>query len=474
MSLLIISYQVIPSSAFADSFEKLVMPGKVISGHAKYENDCNKCHEVLNKGNQNTLCLDCHEKVKKDINTSRGYHGHFKAASVKECKSCHIEHKGRKADIVKIDKRIFQHQYTDFPLKGAHKRVDCNQCHKPDEKYREAESQCYQCHKKNPHKERLGKKCTQCHNQSQWTELSFKHDKTKFPLKDKHKDVSCISCHINNKYKDTPKKCFSCHSVDDVHGGKNGKKCSKCHNVSGWKKLQFDHDKETKFKLRGRHKTIKCKSCHPKDPYKVKIKSNCISCHKPDDKHNGSYGKKCQTCHGVKKWKIIGFDHNKSTKFKLKGRHKKTMCVSCHKVDIYENKTPTKCISCHKLDDVHKGKSEQNCGLCHNTESWVGKVSFDHDLSDFPLIGLHAITSCDDCHLSNQYKSAPSKCNECHKEEDVHKGKFGPICERCHTPNSWKLWHFDHSRDTEFKLDGKHEEIHCYQCHSTAHKDGIN
>ena len=42
------------------------MPGKVIAGHAKYENNCNECHDVANKSKQNELCLDCHKLVNKD------------------------------------------------------------------------------------------------------------------------------------------------------------------------------------------------------------------------------------------------------------------------------------------------------------------------------------------------------------------------------------------------------------------------
>ncbi|MCW9013616.1 MAG: cytochrome C [Gammaproteobacteria bacterium] len=459
--------------ALADSLEKLIMPGKVIQGHAKYENDCNKCHEILNKDSQNSLCLDCHKDVNKDIESSKGFHGLFKSAGGKPCKSCHIEHKGRDADIVKLDKRIFQHQFTDFPLKGAHKRIECSQCHKPDKKHRETSSLCYQCHEDNPHKERLGKKCSQCHNQSQWTAIDFDHDKTKFSLKGKHTKLACNSCHLNNKYKDTPKDCFSCHSVDDVHGGKNGNKCSKCHNVAGWKKLQFDHDKDTKFKLLGRHKSVDCRSCHPKDPYRVKVKQTCISCHQADDRHNARYGDKCQTCHGFDKWKKLHFNHDKSTKFKLTGKHKQASCSACHKGFIYKQKTPVKCVSCHQLDDVHKGKSDQKCELCHDAKDWASKVMFDHDLSRFPLNGLHAITACDDCHLSKMYKATSIQCNKCHQDEDEHKGRFGPACENCHTPNGWNLWVFDHARDTDFTLDGAHKELHCYQCHQQGAEHGI-
>jgi len=449
----------------ADTFEKLIMPGKVIQGHSKYENNCNKCHDTSDKDKQTVLCLDCHDLVDKDIKKKQGFHGRDKSARSKNCKSCHVEHVGRGADIVKLDERIFPHNYTDFKLKGAHKKIRCNSCHKKDKKHREAPKQCYTCHKKNPHKEKLGKECSKCHNEQSWLDISFDHKKTKFKLTGGHKKISCNSCHINNKYKDTPKTCVSCHSVDDVHGGKNGNQCSKCHGTDSWKKSLFDHDRKTKFKLKGRHKKITCNACHVKNPYKVKIKKTCVSCHKEDDEHYGKYGDKCQNCHGVSKWKDIHFLHDKDTKYKLTGRHKKAKCVACHKGYMYKDKTSTQCLSCHKLDDAHKGQINKNCSQCHNTKDWHSKVIFEHDLSGFPLSGLHAITACDDCHATKSYKDAPKKCHKCHVKEDVHKGRLGNKCEDCHTPNDWRLWRFDHDKDTGFKLNGAHKDIHCYECH---------
>ena len=166
--------------AYADVFEKLLMPGSVIQGHAKYEQECSKCHEKLSNVTQNQLCRDCHEKIDSDINEKKGFHGKYKPASKNTCKSCHIEHVGRDADIVKLDANIFPHKFTDFPLKGAHKLLQCKQCHELDKKHREASGKCYQCHEDNPHNGRLGKKCTQCHNEESWQELGFDHDKTDF------------------------------------------------------------------------------------------------------------------------------------------------------------------------------------------------------------------------------------------------------------------------------------------------------
>ena len=458
----------------ADSFESLIMPGPVIEGHKKYEEDCKQCHNIFNKKEQNSLCLKCHKDINKDIENDMGYHGKYSLVKKVDCKTCHIEHKGRTTDIVKLDSKTFQHQYTDFKLKHSHTKVQCSDCHLKNKKYREASQQCYSCHKKNDiHKKKLGKKCENCHNEKNWSSISFDHSKTDFSLTGKHKKITCNSCHINNKYSKTPKKCNTCHQIDDVHRGKNGKQCNKCHNTRGWKSLKFDHDKDTDFKLTGRHKKQTCKSCHAKNPYKVKIKSTCISCHLSDDKHNDLFGSKCDDCHRTKSWDSIKFNHKRDTKYALKGKHKKINCISCHLKKVDDDKLSKKCKSCHAFDDVHKNKGKTDCKQCHSTGNWYDNIKFDHDLTNFPLLGLHAVTACNDCHIDHQYQKTQSSCISCHIKNDTHKKKLGLECQLCHSPNDWKVWQFNHDNQTNFKIDGAHKKMHCHRCHQQPASDGI-
>ncbi len=44
-----------PTLAAASSLETLIMPGKVINGHAKWETACEKCHEPFRKTMQNSI-----------------------------------------------------------------------------------------------------------------------------------------------------------------------------------------------------------------------------------------------------------------------------------------------------------------------------------------------------------------------------------------------------------------------------------
>ncbi|MDH5180593.1 MAG: hypothetical protein OEZ39_10625 [Gammaproteobacteria bacterium] len=461
---------------FAVSIESLVMPGKVIEGHKKYEDECSNCHSVLGKETQNMLCRKCHKEVSADIRNKRGYHGRI--FSKQECKDCHTEHKGRKEDIVKLNPNTFNHNDTDFTLKGKHAVTECGTCHKKHKKYREAESRCESCHKKdNPHRggfSRLKDKqqqCQTCHTSRDWKEIVYDHDKTKFKLTGKHRDTSCTDCHPKNKYVDTTARCYACHKADDVHKNKKRQDCAKCHKPTGWGKMKFDHDKKTEFPLKGRHREVRCDDCHKQDPYRVKIKKACYNCHKNDDRHKGVFGDKCDKCHQSTKWNKGKYNHDRETKFPLRGKHSKARCEDCHTVNAYKEKTSKNCRDCHRKDDVHKGQQGKQCRRCHNEYGWAKKVVFDHDLTKFPLVGLHSALSCEECHLSSRYKDTDKNCNACHKNDDIHKQKLGADCRICHNPNGWRVWRFDHNRQTRFKIDGKHKKLHCHDCHNRPIRD---
>jgi hypothetical protein len=86
-------------------------------------------------------------------------------------------------------------------------------------------------------------------------------------------------------------------------------------------------------------------------------------------------------------------------------------------------------------------------------------------LTVFPLLGLHAVTSCESCHLEQGFSRTETSCQACHATEDVHKESLGTDCGRCHNPNGWGLWRFDHDADTKFALQGKHAGLECAGCH---------
>ncbi|MFQ5509080.1 MAG: cytochrome C [Leptospirillia bacterium] len=463
------------SAAPAASIESLVMPGQVIEGHAEYEEDCSSCHRRFSKGSQRDLCLDCHEEVAADVKAKEGFHGRRARVAEAECRDCHPDHLGRDADVIQLDPETFEHADTDFALEGAHRKARCERCHKPDVAFREAPSACFSCHEEDDiHEGRLGEKCGTCHDESRWAATTaFDHDKTDFPLKGAHKEVTCAFCHPNERYKDIPDRCISCHRLNDEHGGRYGDKCEDCHTPEEWEKTVFDHDKDTDYPLVGHHADVACDVCHT-GKLSDELETTCITCHKSDDTHKGKYGKECETCHVPKDWDKVDFDHDKDTDFILKGRHIKTECNACHKGDLYgEALKDATCHSCHRKDDVHRGEQGKQCDRCHNETGWAADVVFDHDLTRFPLIGLHATVPCEACHVSRPFSKTERVCGKCHEADDVHKRRLGPVCGDCHNPNAWTLWTFDHDTQTDFILDGAHEGLDCHACHRKPTKKRV-
>jgi len=258
-----------------------------------------------------------------------------------------------------------------------------------------------------------------------------------------------------------------------VHHGINGPKCADCHNESKWKKSVFDHDKDTDFRLRGKHADAPCEACHKEKIKDKKTPTTCIGCHRDDDAHHGRYGKKCQTCHRETRWKKNRFNHNRDTHFELLGKHRKLTCNACHHGKLYKEKLPVTCFGCHRLDDVHNGQEGKRCQRCHQNSGWGDNIIFDHDLTRFPLLGLHATVPCEECHLSSTFKDAKLECYECHRSDDTHKSTLGTQCQDCHNPNSWAVWIFDHDEQTDFKLLGAHENLHCSDCHKRPIKGSV-
>lgn len=453
----------------AAPFESLIMPGQLIEGHKKYEDNCDKCHSDFSKSRQTQLCTDCHKEIREDLTNKQGFHGLNVLASKQQCKQCHTDHKGRDANIIAMDKQTFNHQQTDFSLKGKHTSIACQSCHKDDKKYRQAPASCYSCHKPDdPHNGKLGEKCQSCHNEMSWKKISFDHDKTDFALKGKHKNLLCLSCHPDNRHKDTPKQCIACHALDDAHNTRYGNKCASCHAEDDWKKTHFNHDRETDYPLKGKHKHTRCDACHTGNVniYKNKPRDSCVSCHQSDDVHKGKNGNKCHSCHSPKSWGNNQFSHNRDTKFELRGKHQKLSCNTCHQGDVHKNKLKTDCLSCHKVDDVHSGQQGNHCQQCHSESSWTSQVRFNHDVTHFPLIGQHAITPCEECHSSHKFKDSKADCYSCHQADDQHEKTLGTQCHQCHNPNSWQLWLFDHNQQTTFPLTDAHKNLQCEACHT--------
>jgi nitrate/TMAO reductase-like tetraheme cytochrome c subunit len=483
-----------------------ISPGELCKAHEHLEgaSNCTQCHAFANKVTREK-CLDCHKEIQANINANKGYHASSEVKG-KNCAACHNDHHGKNFQVIKFNKKTFDHAKAGFVLKGKHAKQECKACHKPefikDPKYKKKlttylglSQTCLSCHD-DYHQGKLSSKCTECHSFDSWKNAErFDHSKTKFPLLGKHIKVACVDCHkveiINGKkaQKFTGlnfTNCTPCHK--DVHDNKFGQNCKKCHTEESFhfnKSMKaFDHDK-TDFKLVGKHKLVDCKQCH-KGELTAPIKHNqCQSCHK--DYHNGDFTKKgvtpdCDQCHTNDGFIPSTFTiekHNK-TKFKLEDAHLASSCMACHKKDnknwSFKN-MGTKCVDCHKNE--HKGFIQEKfypneeCIACHNAKNWK-EIKFDHNKTGFKLEGEHAKTACGECHYgknelgvrTQKFQNLSQECSSCHK--DSHVGQFEvngkTDCTRCHGFDKWENSKYDHNT-SRFKIDGKHIGVKCEECH---------
>lgn len=484
-----------------------ISPGKLVQAHQKLEglSNCSKCHELGDKV-LNSKCLDCHKEINLLIKANRGYHASSEVKG-KNCFKCHSDHNGTTFEIIRFNKKSFDHQNTTFKLDGKHKDVSCEKCHqvkfiadkntfaKRKNTFLGLSNDCKSCHA-DVHQGTLGNVCSNCHTTEGFKPVKlFDHKKAAFQLTGKHLEVECNKCHKIEKLKGKDfqrfkgiqfKSCENCHT--DIHKGKLGKDCEKCHTTSGFSQIksgQFDHNK-TDFKLIGKHIGVKCDGCHKKN-LSVKLKFKlCTDCHA--DYHKGAFVKNsiikdCSECHsenGFTPSRYTIENHNQS-KFQLAGSHLAVTCKTCHykeeKKEWHFVQMGQRCTDCHKNihnDEIKpKFMGNNECGNCHSTESWK-KVTFEHNKTEFQLLGKHASASCESCHKKEEkaggsnikFASVTTLCEGCHR--DVHASQFKVAdknnCEKCHTYDNWIPVKFDHEK-TKFPLAGGHQAVACSACH---------
>ena len=461
----------LPTPVSGITLEKLVMPGPVAQAHEDIESDCKLCHSPGSDRAQRDLCMDCHENVGRDVAEGQGFHGRNPKARAEDCATCHTDHEGRDAQIVLFSRGGFDHEYTDFPLLGAHRTTQCDTCHLPGTAWHSAPGECIDCHADDDHHDgALGPQCADCHGEENWIESRFNHKTTDFPLLGQHQQATCESCHRSANYQATPKTCVVCHKEEDVHNGLNGTECNDCHDAESWVETSFDHLSVSRFALVGGHDNLGCNDCHVGQTLKG-LASDCYACHKSDDIHEGKNGRDCGSCHDVFNWTQSTFDHS-TTGFRLLGAHDSLVCEECHKKNL-SDPIPDTCAGCHQ-DDPHKAQLGNQCEDCHNNDSWTASVRFDHDLIEFPLLGRHGILECNECHASAAFHDAGDTCIDCHGKDDVHKGGLGSACETCHNPIGWIGTAFDHDNQTAFPLMGSHVQVACESCHRPSDAFGAD
>lgn len=495
------------------SFAQL-SPGKLTKAHSKLEgiSNCTQCHTIGDKVSSQK-CLACHKELNARVSANKGFHSSALIKG-KDCMSCHSEHHGLNFDMIRFDKKAFNHNLTGYELKGAHKTkvINCNECHKPENivvatlktkarTFLGVDTKCLSCHE-DYHQKTLSSDCASCHTFNDFKNATlFNHNNADFTLKGAHKTVDCASCHKSEtrngvkftKFTGIPfSNCSSCHK--DVHKGKFGGNCEACHSEESFSKITptraFNHS-VTGYILEGKHKEINCKKCHDKtvgnagsfQEFSNKKDIQCITCH--EDIHEGKLGEDCKSCHNqnsflLKNKSFTGkFDHDK-TSYPLKGKHQNVDCRTCHKKDLTDPLPHNTCMNCHS--DKHNGDFDTkkdkypDCATCHSVDGFApSKFTIEqHNTSKFKLDGAHLAQPCFVCHLTDKkwvFRNLGSNCVDCHKDihaETLDKKFYGKqSCSSCHTTNSWSGINFDH-KQTNYALVGKHQNVQCRDCHKKA------
>lgn len=502
---------IISTILFFLAFEGIaqISPGPLSNAHKQLEGlkNCTQCHTIGDKITDQK-CLDCHKEIQSLIREDKGFHASPEVGQ-KTCVDCHSEHHGLKFDLDRFDQKTFDHKKAGYELEGAHKIVDCKDCHKPEfipdpaikkleGTFLGMETSCLECHD-DYHQGTLENDCVQCHGMNEWAPADlFDHNDADYKLLGAHKKVDCLECHKETikagkefqVFTDIPfNKCTDCH--DDTHDGAFGTNCTSCHNESSWSSLNkgnnFNHGM-TDYPLEGLHAQVDCKECHTKGSFTTPIDfTNCINCH--EDYHLGEFvsenpASDCKECHEVSSpftTTLFGIERHQATDFKLDGAHLATACFTCHVSeerwdfrDLGEN-----CVDCH--ENIHKDKisekyfPEENCTTCHTTSDWVA-VTFDHQLTGWDLEGKHQSVSCRECHFTEdngltvaeqRFQLEDNTCVACH--ENVHGDQFSvqgkTDCVSCHTvAEKWNVENFKHN-ETLFPLEGKHAVVDCKECH---------
>lgn len=302
----------------------------------------------------------------------------------------------------------------------------------------------------------------------------------------------CAACHTAFWERDTMSdRCLVCHTnllqnVQSFHAvmlaQSESLKCIHCHTehigaeaaLTVIKMEKFPHNNPSGFSLQSHQQTqdaspFLCSDCHGELIAKFE-QGRCLQCHldiggAQFESHVADFDRDCLACHdGLETYGQL-FEHAQ-TAFPLVGEHASTACSECHAgatslTDL--RSTHLECAFCHNHDDPHAGKFGRECERCHSPQDWE-EITFDHQQTEFPLLGKHARVACQDCHQTPSLAETSTICVDCHAEDDPHNAQFGQDCAACHTVEGWENATFDHSL-AAFPLTGAHIAVACIDCH---------
>jgi hypothetical protein len=279
---------------------------------------------------QQVACLDCHRKNPPGVPAAQlGSAAVLMRPAFAACQDCHRDdHGGQLAGRTDTGAcsachtpaawrpstfTVAAHAKTRFRLEGRHTEIACGACHGPNRtglaplpgretlgragvRFRLGELECTSCHV-DPHQGRFAAGgahpvaggCPACHTVRSYQPSTVDvaaHARYSFVLDGAHRAVPCVGCHVELKHGKTVSSlvgvqwtgapllftvrasgCRGCH--DNPHGDQfsarpDKGRCESCHATDAFRPAsRFDHDRDTKFPLRGGHADVPCGRCHP-------------------------------------------------------------------------------------------------------------------------------------------------------------------------------------------------------------------
>jgi cytochrome c7-like protein/class III cytochrome C family protein len=248
---------------------------------------------------------------------------------------------------------------------------------------RPASARCRDCHA-DDHGGQLAARadngeCSACHTPAGWKPSTFTvaaHATLRLPLEGRHAEIACAACHAAAPVGLPPatgplgkaavslhphgSDCVACHM--DPHQGRFGPGgaqpvpggCRGCHTLRSFHPSTIDVATHAsyEFSLEGAHRAVPCLGCHGELRHRSPQSSlalvrwvgapllfttagrSCVVCHQSphgDQFARASGGAGCERCHDLVAFRPAGrFEHDRDTRFPLRGGHANLPCARCH------------------------------------------------------------------------------------------------------------------------------------------------
>ena len=293
------------------------------------------CAECHSDGGFVDACASCHAETTQSIQAQSGLHGTLTGTVAAEsCNVCHREHHGRDLRLVSD---------TSWTLAGVADPT------------------------------------------------AFDHARLGFEMQGAHTQLECSACHANaqaahlergqQRFAGLETSCTPCHA--DPHNGQIQRNCSECHGQARPFPELDGYVHAARFALTGPHSMDGLSTRSSASDF---LATTQLSAPKLAALLGGSNGQAVNQTGSPSGLTVAG------------------TCTICHapgsehSVEALADHPPTterSCVDCH--NDPHESKFGSDCTACHSALGpWDNLQGFEH--KTFALTGVHAASSCTDCH----------------------------------------------------------------------------